>query len=182
MFRRMFELAWWLAVLCFSAAAAFGQAPSAAIAAQPCDKVCQQQRLDGLFKAMDAAESSRRPKPSDSKECAAYDGREHSEAIIDVCAKLKYVRTLPVGKDTHFLCPGDTGQLVGLSAERIRSIWGVPDYEERETRHDESSPNLRWTYFIGSPKPRIKGGGFPELSLYFKDSSKVDSVTCAPSK
>lgn len=178
MFRRMFELAW-LAVLCLPTSAAFGQAPSAAVAAQSCDKVCQQQRL---FKAMDAAESPQRPKPSDSTECAAYDGREHSDVLIDVCAKLKYVRMLPVGTDTHFVCPGDTDQLKGLSAERIRSIWGVPDYEERETWHDESSPILRWTYFIGSPKPRTKGGGFPELSLHFKDSSKVDSVTCALSK
>ena len=78
MFRRMFEFAW-LAVLCLPASAAFGQAPSAAVAAQSCDKVCQQQRLDGLFKAMDAAESSQRPKPSNSTECAAYDGREHSD-------------------------------------------------------------------------------------------------------
>ena len=120
--------------------------------------------------------------PSPSSACTAFDGKSVSDVLVDVCAKLKYVRTIPVGTVTHFVCPKDTSQLIGLPLERIRSIWGEPDFERREKWRDESSPILRWTYFIGSPKPGTKGGGFPELSLGFKDSSVVVSVTCALSK
>jgi len=120
--------------------------------------------------------------PSETTECAAFDGKSSSDLLVDVCAKLKYVRTLPSGTETHFECPRDLGQLVGLSSARIRSIWGDPDFEEREKWRDKSSPMRRWAYFIGSPKPSAKGGGFPELSLHFRDSSKVDSATCALAK
>lgn len=178
---RMFGVAW-LAMLCLHASAVYGQTPSATVAGELCDKACQQQKLDTLFRTMDAAETSGRPKPSDSTECAAYDGREFPKALIDVCAKLKYVRMLPVGTETRFSCPRDTDQLVGLPPSRIRSIWGEPDYESREKWGDQSSPLRQWTYFIGSPKPHTKGGGFPELSLHFNGASKVESVTCALSK
>nr|WP_165583236.1 hypothetical protein [Dyella soli] len=181
MFRRSLGFVW-LVALGLHASAAFAQSASSNEVTQPCDKACQQERLDAQFKAMDDVEVSRHPKPSNSADCAAYGGHDQPDVLLDVCAKLKYVRSLPIGTDTHFACPGDTSQLVGLSAERVRSILGVPDYEERETWHDESSQILRWTYFIGSPKPRTKGGGFPELSLHFKGMSKVDGVTCALSK
>lgn len=181
MFRRSLGIIW-LAALGLDGSAAFAQAASFNEVTQPCDKACQQEKLDAQFKAMDDAELSRHSKPSNSADCAAYGGHNLPDVLLDVCAKLKYVRSLPVGTDTHFACPADTSQLVGLSAGRVQSIWGVPDYEERETWHDESSPILTWTYFIGSPKPRTKGGGFPELSLHFMGSSKVVSVTCALSK
>jgi hypothetical protein len=181
MLRTVFRVAWF-AMLCLLASAASGQTSSATGGSEPCNKACQQQKLDTLFRAMDAAETSRRPKPSDSTECVTYDGRELPATLIDVCAKLKYVRALPVGTETRFACPSSTGQLVGLSPARIRSIWGEPDYESREKWGDQSSPVRQWTYFIGSPKPNTKGGGFPELSLHFNGTSKVESVTCTLSK
>ncbi len=121
----------WLAALGLHGSAALAQAASSSEVTQPCDKVCQQEKLDALFKAMDDAEVSRRPKPSNSTDCAVYGGHDLPDVLLDVCAKLKYVRSLPIGTDTHFACPGDTSQLVGLSAERVRSILGVPDFEER---------------------------------------------------
>ncbi len=181
MLRRMYVLAW-LAMLCTHPSGAEGQTSSASVSSEPCGKACQQQRLDALFRAMDAADTFRRPKPSDSTECTAYDGREFPIALIDVCAKLKYVRTLAIGTETRFACPSSTDQLVGLSPERIRSAWGQPDYESTEKWGDQSSPLRQWTYFIGSPKPNTKGGGFPELSLHFNGTSRIVSVTCALSK
>lgn len=181
MFSRMSGFAW-LAVCLPYASVALAQTLSAAAVQQPCDKGCQQQKIDALSKAMDSTEPSRHPKPSDSTECAAYDGRESSDVVVDVCAELKYVRTLPVGTETAFACPGDTRQLVGLSPASIRSIWGEPDYEARERWRDPSSPLREWAYFIGSPKPGTHGGGFPALSLHFNGTSRVESVMCALSK
>lgn len=119
MSRKMY-VAGWLAMLCLHLSIAQGQTSSASVASGPCGKTCQQERLDALFRAMDAADIAGRPKASDSTECSTYEGRDFPATLIDVCAKLKYVRTLPIGTETRFACPHDTDQLVGLSPERIR--------------------------------------------------------------
>ena len=118
MSRKMY-VAGWLAMLCLHLSIAQGQTSSASVASGPCGKTCQQERLDALFRAMDAADIAGRPKASDSTECSTYEGRDFPATLIDVCAKLKYVRTLPIGTETRFACPHDTDQLVGLSPERF---------------------------------------------------------------
>jgi hypothetical protein len=113
-----------------------------------------------------------------SKECSTFDGRDTADTLTDVCAKLKYVRSIAVGTDTNFSCPRDTSSLVGLPANRIRSMWGEPNFVERATSPNRTGSGTRWSYFIGSPKPGQEGGGFPELSLRLVDGV-VGSVSCA---
>jgi hypothetical protein len=113
-----------------------------------------------------------------SKECSVFDGREAPNTLIDVCAKLKYVRSIAVGANTNFSCPRDISSLVGLTAIRIRSIWGEPDFVDGAALPNRVESGTRWTYFIGSPKPEQEGGGFPELSIRLVDGS-VKSVSCA---
>lgn len=168
----------WLAMLCLHAPVVLAQTSSATMTGEPCDKACQRQKVDTLFRAMDEAETVRHPKPSNSNECVAYNGNDLADVLVDVCAKLKYVRAPPLGTERRFACPRNTERLVGLSPSRIRSIWGEPDFEVREKWGDPSSPLRRWTYFIGSSKD----GGFPELSLHFNGALRIESVTCALSK
>ena len=137
-----------------------------------------QRKVDALFKAMDEEAASDRPRPSQSKECSAFDGRDTADTLTDVCAKLKYVRSIAVGTNTNFSCPRDTSSLVGLPANRIRSMWGEPNFVERATSPNRTGSGTRWSYFIGSPKPGQEGGGFPELSLRLVDGV-VGSVSCA---
>ncbi len=177
MFRRMCGFVGF-GFLFLYAMSVFAQSSSAAPSAQPCDKSCQQRKVDALFKAMDEEAASDRPRPSQSKECSAFDGRDTADTLTDVCAKLKYVRSIAVGTDTNFSCPRDTSSLVGLPANRIRSIWGEPNFVERATSPNRAGSGTRWSYFIGSPKPGQEGGGFPELSLRLVDGV-VGSVSCA---
>jgi len=155
-------------------------APNLSAQASACDKSCQQAKLDDLFKRMDEA-SAERPKPSDSRDCTAYKGTDAADPLVDICAKLKFVRSLPAGADTRFSCPKGTAALIGLPVSRIREAWGEPDFRE-EGRASQAQEGLgRWTYFIGSPKPGWKGGGFPEVSLYLVKGN-VEKVRCALSK
>lgn len=70
MFRRILGIVW-LAALGLQGPSAFALAASSNEATHPCEKACQQEKLDALFKAMDDAEISRHPKPSNSADCAA---------------------------------------------------------------------------------------------------------------
>lgn len=97
--------------LCLCAMSSFAQSSSLGQPPQPCDNSCQKEKVDALFKAMDDKAASDRPKPSQSKECAVFNGREGANTLIDVCAKLKYVRTIAVGTDTNFSCPPGDDQL-----------------------------------------------------------------------
>lgn len=174
MFRSLYGLVGF-GILFLYASATFGQTPSSPSATQPCDKACRQTQVDALFKAMDDSEVSRRPRPSNSTECTAYDGHDNPNVLLDVCAKLKYVRALPVGTDTGFSCPGDTGSLIGVASSRINSAWGTPDLTpDKQPRRPEDG---QWTYFIGNPKPGRQGGGFPELSIYIADGI-VTNIKC----
>lgn len=164
--------------LCLYALSVFAQSASTAQSAQSCDKSCQQRKVDALFKAMDEETASDRPKPSQSKECPAFDGHDAADTLIDVCAKLKYVRSIAAGTDTNFSCPRDTSSLIGLPANRIRAMWGEPNFVEGGTSPNSVESAARWSYFIGSPKPGQEGGGFPELSLRLVDGT-VGSVSCA---
>ena len=101
-----------------------------------------------------------------------------ADTLMDVCAKLKYVRSIAVSTDTNFSCPRDTSSLVGLPANRIRSMWGEPNFVEGATSPNRTGSGTRWTYFMGSPKPGQVGGGFPVLSLRLVDGT-VGSVSCA---
>ncbi|GLQ97412.1 hypothetical protein GCM10007863_18320 [Dyella mobilis] len=94
-----------------------------------------------------------------------YDGHDLSNVLLDVCAKLKYVRSLPVGDAPTFYCPGDMRSLTGIRAQRFVAIWGTPDLVQNAPSAGKGSSE--WTYFLGSAKPGWAGGGFAELSLYF---------------
>lgn len=134
--------------------------------------------MDALFDQAEKDAIANHPKPSKSTECLVFDGRDHIDPLIDVCAKLKYVRSLPVGTPTHFACPFDTHSLLGLKLERIHSLWGEPDFIGEGKDQFGPRPGPHWTYFIGSPVPLAFGGGFPELSLYFDKNGTIDDITC----
>jgi hypothetical protein len=174
MFRGLFGIVGF-GILFLHASAIFGQMPSSPAATQPCDKTCRQAQLDALFKAMDDAGASQRPGPSKSKECSAYQGHDDSNVFLDVCAKLKYVRSLPVGTDTRFSCPSVTGSLIGVASSRIISAWGKPD--STQDKQPRRAGDGLWTYFMGSPKPGRVGGGFPELSIYLSNGI-VTNIDC----
>lgn len=175
MFRKLYGFVW-LAVIGIHVSAAFAQVPSSNATAQLCDETCQRQKLDALFKALDEAQTSQRSRPSNSADCSAYAGRDLPDTFLDVCAKLKYVRSRPPGETSRFSCPSDSTSLIGISGLRVISTWGEPDFV-----HDSSSPGRAkndglWTYFLGSTKPGRVGGGFAELTLYLADGvvRKVD--------
>ena len=170
-----------IGLLFLCAASSFAQSSSAGQPAQPCDKSCRQKKLGDLFRALDERSKSDRRRPSQTKECGVFDGREAEDTLMDVCAKLKYVRSIAMGKATNFSCPRDTSSLFGLPAIRIRAVWGEPDFVEGATSLNPLGSENSWTYFIGSPKPGQKGGGFPELSLRFVHGH-VGGVGCALSR
>jgi len=181
MFRTTYGFAF-LGFLCLHAQSLGAQMPDTDTVTKPCDKSCQQEKIEALFKAMDGAAASSRPKPSDSKECSTFDGRNVADPLLDVCAKLKYVRSIAAGTDTNFPCPRDASALVGLPAGRIRAVWGEPDFAEGATSPNGSRVKTQWTYFIGNSKPGVFGGGFPELSLHFDSAGGIRSVSCALSR
>jgi hypothetical protein len=166
----------WLTAFGLHSSAAVAQAASPNEVRQPCDKACQQRKLDTLFKAIDDAEISQHPKPSNAAGCAAYDGHDLPDVFLDVCAKLKYVRSLPSGKTSRFSCPNNDAPLVGTSMQRIVTAWGEPDFVEGTSPPDRAKSDGQWTYFLGRTKPGWVGGGFAELTLYFVDGvvRKVD--------
>jgi hypothetical protein len=158
----------------FASSAAVAQAVSSHQEAQPCDNACRQTKLDALFKAMDDAEIS--PKPSASADCTAYGGSDLPDVLLDVCAKLKYVRSLPMGETSRFSCPRDSASLVGTPRQRIVTIWGEPDFVQSAAPSSRTTSDGEWTYFLGRAKPGSAGGGFAELTLYVVDGivRKVD--------
>lgn len=159
----------WLSAFGLQVSAALAQSPSSSTAIESCDKECQRRKVDALFKALDAAEISRRPKPSQSSECVAYDGRNLPDVLTDVCAKLKYVRSLPPGEASRFSCPGNSASLVGISAHRIVAMWGEPDFVPDRSPPGGNKGKRQWTYYLGSARPGAVGGGFAELTLTLVD-------------
>jgi hypothetical protein len=166
----------WLAALGLHGSTAFAQAASSNEVTRLCDMACQQEKLGSLFKAMDEAEVSRQPKPSNSAACATYGGHDLPDVLLDVCAKLKYVRSLPLGETSRFSCPRDNASLVGTSIQRIVTAWGEPDFVQSTALADRAKSDGGWTYFLGRAKPGWVGGGFAELTLHFVDGvvRKVD--------
>jgi len=175
MFRRSLGFVW-LAALCIHSSAAYAQAVPSNEATQPCDKACRQDKLDALFKAMDDAEISQYRKPSDSAECVAYSGHDLPDVVLDVCAKLKYIRSLPLGETSRFSCPHDEVSLVGTQIQRIAANWGEADFVQSAEPPGRARNDGRWTYFLGRAKPGWVGGGFAVLTLHFVDGvvRKVD--------
>ena len=165
-----------LAGLCPFHAAAQSAASSTAVAA--CDRHCEQVKMDALFEQARQETIAHRPKPSASSECMVFDGHDHIDPLIDVCAKLKYVRSLPAGTPTRFSCPFDTHSLIGLKLDRIHSLWGDPDFVDDGKSQLGTHPGPRWSYTIGSPVPLALGGGYPELSLYYDQDGNINDVTC----
>lgn len=176
MFRRLLGFVW-LVALGLHGSATFAQAVSSNEATQPCEKACQQEKLDALFKAMDDAEVSRHPKPSNSADCAVYGGHDLPDVLLDVCAKLKYVRSLPLGETSRFSCPSDNASLVGTSIQRIATAWGEPDFVQSTAPPGRAKSDGQWTYSLGRAKPGWVGGGFAELTLHFVDEV-VRTVDC----
>lgn len=176
MFRRILGIVW-LAALGLQEPSAFALAASSNEATHPCEKACQQEKLDVLFKAMDDAEISRHTKPSNSADCAAYSGHDLADVLLDVCAKLKYLRSLPLEGTSRFSCPRDSTSLVGTSIQRIVTAWGEPDFVQGTAPPDLTKGDGQWTYFLGRAKPGWSGGGFAELTLQFV-AGVVREVDC----
>lgn len=170
----------WLAAIAFHATTAYAQSPPPETATQPCGRACKQQKLDSLFRTMDEAEASH-PRPSDTADCSAYDGHDYPDVFLDVCAKLKYVRSLPPEGTSRFVCPRDDDALVGFPAKRIASAWGAPDFVQSNPTPGHPSNDGQWTYFLGRSKPGGLGGGFAEVTLYLVDGT-VRKVACGLAK
>lgn len=169
-----------IAALGFQGSAAAAQSASAQQETPPCDAACKQTKLDALFKAMHDADMSRHPRPSRSMACPAYRERDLPEVLLDVCAKLKYVRTRPVGETSGFACPRDTSVLVGIPRQRIATMWGEPDFAQSASAGHTGSGD-HWTYFLGRAKPGSSGGGFAEVTLYFAHET-IREVDCVLAK
>jgi hypothetical protein len=134
-----------------------------------------------LFKAMDDAEMTRHPKSSTSSDCAAYAGGDLPDVLLDVCAKLTYVRSLPMGDTSRFSCPRDSTSLVGTPRQQIVATWGEPDFVQSAAPSGRAKGDGQWTYFLGRAKPGCVGGGFAELTLYFVDGI-IRKVDCGLAK
>jgi len=149
---------------------------------QQCDVSCQHAKTNKIFQELHAADAADQKAPSKSKECAVFDGSDISNVFIDMCAKLKYVRLRATGTATHFSCPRDKDQLIGISSSRILSGWGEPDFVSHAGPGGSLITASRWTYFIGHSRPLTRGGGFPELSLSFDGAGNIQSVSCVLAK
>ena len=161
------------------ASRSIAQAGSPGAAGKACDRACEQARSQALFDRIEKEDIASRPKPSRSSDCPVFDGHDRIDPLLDVCAKLKYVRSLPVGTRTRFSCPSDHRSLLGVKLDRIRTMWGEPDFLDDGNSGIGSRPGPHWTYFIGSRVPLAFGGGFPELSLYYDDRGYVTDVDCS---
>jgi len=158
----------------------FAQASNQLPDSQACGQACPRERLDRVFAQAIKDDLAQRPAPSATRECAPYGGQDAADPLLDVCAKLKYVRSLPAGTRTHFACPFESSVFVGQDVARIRSLWGEPDYKDEPPERTQAG--FRWIYVIGSPVPLAFGGGFPELSLDFDDAGVVHRASCAYSR
>lgn len=178
---RLLRFAWTMfALLALLAAQASAQDQGQDEHGKACGQACQKSRLDRLFAQTERDEPARRPVPSATRECVPYSGRDAADPVLDVCAKLKYVRSLPAGTPTHFSCPPEPDVFVGEDVARIRSLWGEPDSKDEPPERRQAG--FRWIYTIGSPAPLTFGGGFPDISLDFDDAGIVQRVSCARSK
>lgn len=169
-----------LTAIAFHSTTAYAQPSAPETAMQACGRACRQQKLDSLFRALDEAEASH-PKPSDTADCAAYDGHDYRDVFLDVCAKVKYVRSLPPEGTSRFICPRSDQALVGYSASRIASAWGTPDLVRSKSTTGGPSNDGQWIYFMGRSKPGWVGGGFAEMTLYVVDGT-VRKVDCGLAK
>lgn len=172
------RMAFRLALALSAACSTYATALSAQTAS--CDQRCEQAKVDELFRKMDEA-TLERPKPSDSDDCAIYNGHPAADPFVDVCAKLKYVRSLPANASTGFTCPEGIKAFIGLTARQIKTAWGEPDFVEDSSLSKAVRTGAWWTYVIGIPKAHQQGGGFPELTLYLA-GDHVESVSCALSQ
>ncbi len=145
----------WIVVLALCSSRAIAQAESSH-QEPPCDKACQRIELDALFKAMDDAEMTRHPKSSTSSDCAAYAGGDLPDVLLDVCAKLTYVRSLPMGDTSRFSCPRDSTSLVGTPRQQIVAIWGGTRL--RAKRSTVGPRKGRWPVDILSGKSQARMG------------------------
>lgn len=114
MSRKMY-VAGWLAMLCLHLSIAQGQTSSASVASGPCGKTCQQERLDALFRAMDAADIAGRPKASDSTECST------TRVVISPRPLSMYVPS----SNTSGRCPS-ARRLALRALTTLISSWGCP--------------------------------------------------------
>jgi hypothetical protein len=89
--------------------------------------------------------------------------------------ELQHLRALPIGAETNALCREDFQTLKGATKEQLLKYLGEPDYCKGES----CAATVQWTYFFTAPvKKGQRGGGFPELTLFFDSNNVVSSIKC----
>ena len=91
------------------------------------------------------------------------------QLLTDLAAKIKAARSAPTGAGPLFSCPLELERLVGTSIATIEAILPEADL----------SVDTSQSYFLTGTRPLgQRGGGFPEITLFFDKAGKVERVAC----
>jgi len=95
--------------------------------------------------------------------------KDIQQLLTDLAAKINEARSLPTGAKPSFKCSLELEKLAGAPIATINSTLPKADL----TLGDSQS------YFLTDPIPsRQRGGGFPEVTLFFDKVGKVEHITC----
>jgi hypothetical protein len=95
--------------------------------------------------------------------------KDIQQLLTDLAAKINEARSLPTGAKPSFSCPLELEKLAGTPMATINSALPKADL----TLGDSQS------YFLTGPGPLgQRGGGFPEITLFFDKVAKVEHITC----
>lgn len=101
--------------------------------------------------------------------------RDGEAVLLELSKNLAQVRALPVGTKTNYSCPGELDSLIGITQSRVETVLPKQDWPTVD------SGNLKFqrSYFLTSPIPEgRRGGGFPEITIYYTERGVIERVTC----
>jgi hypothetical protein len=97
------------------------------------------------------------------------EGVDVMNSVGELRAMLLEARSLPLGTKTHYRCPDWQWRTIGMPREVLLDALPEPDYKEKEVVF----------YFLTAPRPSgQRGGGFPEVTVYFKKDGTVETIRC----
>ena len=108
-----------------------------------------------------------------------------SEEPVDSCSsllgslgvELRFAHKLQASDRTTFVCPRETGALIGASRQRVLNALGSPDASDHP---GDAEGALAWYYYFG-PAPRTNEDRDlrqPELRFDFDATFAVSAVHC----
>jgi hypothetical protein len=91
------------------------------------------------------------------------------QLLTDLATKMKEARSLPTGAKRLFSCPLELERLAGTPLATINAVLPKADLSLDDSQ----------SYFLTGLKPLgQRGGGFPEITLFFDEAGKVERITC----